>query len=102
MFRLRLIILIAVFFAGIFVSIGFNYYSDLNKQEPAVVQFSGKEIASPSDWIKEHEIERTEKGIFIRIANSTIAGFKDTNSMDPVLDKHQTLLRLCLLNQNLQ
>ena len=42
--------------------------------------------ASPSDWIKESQIEMRADGVFIKLNNPQWAIFADTKSMDPVFD----------------
>ena len=41
---------------------------------------------SPSDWVKESQIEMRPDGVFIHLNNPQWAIFADTNSMDPVFD----------------
>ncbi len=51
------------------------------------------ERASPSDWIKESQIEMRQDGVFIHFSNPQWAILADTNSMDPVFDEGSHLIQ---------
>jgi hypothetical protein len=44
------------------------------------------EKISPSDWISDRDIRMQSDGVFIKVDNPILAGFEDSNSMDPLLD----------------
>ena len=45
-----------------------------------------KEQISPSDTISSDQIQLTNKGIYLNIPDAIIVSYRDTNSMDPLLD----------------
>lgn len=49
---------------------------------------------SPSDWIKEREIEMRPDGVLVKINNPQWAILADTNSMDPVFDDTSHLIQI--------
>ncbi len=74
-------------------AVGFNGHSvssplagAQSPAEPAFSAGSANELPSPSDWVKEGQIEVTKSGVFIDIKDAAWATFTDTNSMDPVID----------------
>lgn len=60
---------------------------DLSLQGPV-------ERDSPSDWIKERQIEMRQDGVFIKLNNPQWAILADTNSMDPVFDDTSHLIQM--------
>ncbi len=46
------------------------------------------ERPSPYDWIKEDQIAIYRDKVVINLENAQLAGFVDTNSMDPLLDEN--------------
>jgi hypothetical protein len=52
------------------------------------------EKPSPADHIKEDQIHVYDDKIVIEIKNARWAGFQDTNSMDPVLDKDSNAIQI--------
>ena len=52
------------------------------------------ELDSPSDWIKEREIEMRPDGVLIKINNPQWAILTNTNSMDPVFDETSHLIQV--------
>ena len=63
-----------------------------DKQLPIV--FGGKELNSPSDWISEKQIKVYPNKIILDIQGASWAGFTDTNSMDPFIDKDSNVLQI--------
>ncbi|MEM3154819.1 MAG: signal peptidase I [Candidatus Woesearchaeota archaeon] len=55
---------------------------------------------SPSDWIKESQIEMRPDGVFIHFNNPQWAILADTNSMDPVFDAGSHLIQIIPQSQN--
>ncbi|MBD3259789.1 signal peptidase I [Candidatus Woesearchaeota archaeon] len=53
---------------------------------PNPVLLSGRELPSPSDWIKEEQITVLKDRVVIHLDNPAWARFADTNSMDPLID----------------
>ncbi len=47
-----------------------------------------RELDSPSDWIKDNQIELSDNYVKVNLKDSVVAKFADTNSMDPVLDEN--------------
>lgn len=52
------------------------------------------ERPSPSDWVKEPEIEMRPDGVFVKLGNPQWAILADTNSMDPVFDAGSHLIQI--------
>ncbi|MBC8500212.1 MAG: hypothetical protein H8D38_00415 [DPANN group archaeon] len=55
---------------------------------------SSPEKPSPSDWIKENQIEVYSDRIILDIQNAEWAIFTNTNSMDPVIDEHASAIEI--------
>lgn len=81
----RLIILLIIF-SLLLITLSAGVISLVDKQFPLSL-FDTKELASPSDWIKEEQIKVYNNKVVIEIQNSTWASFTNTNSMDPFLDE---------------
>ena len=88
----KYLILICVFILGFLAANSYDYFSDLNKEQP--YSYSGVEIYSPSDWISEEKIKMKDGKLLLDIENFTIAGFTDTNSMDPVIDENANSIEI--------
>jgi hypothetical protein len=56
------------------------------KQVPLSL-LGGKELFSPSDWIKEEQIKVYQDKVVLEIDNPLWATFTNTNSMDPFIDE---------------
>src|SRR3989344_3990979 len=59
------------------------------EEEPVIVPYQeamGSERASPADRINESHIRRYKSEIHLKLRNTTIADFNETNSMDPLID----------------
>ncbi|MEW5896408.1 MAG: signal peptidase I [Nanoarchaeota archaeon] len=54
----------------------------------------GKELQSPGDWIKEEQIKVYKDRVVIDINDASWAGFTDTNSMDPFIDKNTNAIEI--------
>src|SRR3989338_2427894 len=52
------------------------------------------ERLSPYDWVKESQIDVFEDKVIINIKNPEWAGFADTNSMDPFIDKGANAIKI--------
>ena len=72
----------------IIFSIGAISLSD--KQTPTI----GKELFSPSDWVKENQIKVYKNKITLDIEDATWATFTDTNSMDPFIDENSHAIEI--------
>ena len=46
----------------------------------------GQENSSPSDWVKENQIQVYPQQVILDISGAKWAGFTNTNSMDPFID----------------
>jgi hypothetical protein len=53
-----------------------------------------QEVASPHDRIKESQIKVYKDRVIIEIKDAQWAGFIDTNSMDPVIDKEANAIQV--------
>lgn len=58
------------------------------------------EQISPSDWIKESEIEMRPDGVLVKVNNPQWAVLVDTNSMDPVFDIGSHLIQIIPQSQS--
>lgn len=47
----------------------------------------GQENSSPSDWVKENQIQVYPQQVILDISGAKWAGFTNTNSMDPFIDE---------------
>lgn len=82
------------------VAVGETDTSPLNAI-PQAFQMSGpQERDSPSDWIKESQIEMRADGVFIKLNNPQWAILANTNSMDPVFDEDSHLIQEIPLSAN--
>jgi len=75
---------ILIIFAVLLVIFSIGVISLSDKQIPAM---GGKELFSPSDWVKENQIKVYKDKITLDIKNATWASFTNTNSMDPFIDE---------------
>lgn len=66
--------------------IALGVLSATETQIPAAF-LSGQENSSPSDWIKEEQIQVYPQWVILDIPGAKWAGFTDTNSMDPFIDE---------------
>ena len=55
-------------------------------QIPATL-LGGQENSSPSDWVKEDQIQVYPQRVVLDIPGAKWAGFTNTNSMDPFIDE---------------
>ncbi|MBT4651180.1 hypothetical protein HOC13_01530 [Candidatus Woesearchaeota archaeon] len=76
---------------GCLLLLGFVSVSD--KQIPASL-FTGAEVASPSDWIKEEQIKVYGEKVVIEVENAIWASFTNTNSMDPLIDENSNAIEI--------
>tara|TARA_Y100000310_G_C20457842_1_gene703905 strand:+ start:289 stop:834 length:546 start_codon:yes stop_codon:yes gene_type:complete len=63
--------------------------SPIIEEKPVEVPYRepiGGERASPSDRVNTSQIKQYRNEVRLRLTNTTIAEFKETNSMDPLLD----------------
>jgi len=77
------ILLFIVFLLGWFSN---STYSQINTPEQAPFSGNSLELYSPSDWIKEEQIDLNSQFLTLNIQDASLATYTDTNSMDPVLD----------------
>ena len=80
---MRLSALLVTLVMVILLSLG--VLSLTEKQIPSGLMV-GKEISSPSDWVKENQIKVYPDSVILNIPQSSWASFTDTNSMDPFID----------------
>ncbi len=75
-----------IIFAVLLIIFSIGVISLADKQIPANL-FGGKELFSPSDWVKENQIKVYKDKITLDIQDATWASFTNTNSMDPFIDE---------------
>ena len=88
----KYILMICIFITGWLVCAGYDYYSELSKEQPYSI--SGVEVYSPGDWIEKEDIKAYDSRVILKIPNAKIAGFTDTNSMDPVIDENANSIEI--------
>lgn len=87
----------------ILIVISLNYVLANNIQTYPVeqpIEFTNKELPSPSDWIKEDQIQVLNDKIIIKIDNPKWARFTDTNSMDPLFDSASNAIEIVPSSEN--
>lgn len=82
--RLRYLLLLSTILAMILVVVTMFALAD---QRMPLTLLGGKENSSPSDWIKENQIEVYPQKVILDIPGAKWAGFTNTNSMDPFIDE---------------
>ena len=86
-----------VFFVGALSS---NIYAGMNTEKPAAFNPSlnlnnrTDEIASPSDWIQENQINVYDSQVTLDLPNAEWASFTDTHSMEPVLSSRTNAIEI--------
>ena len=83
---------------------GFIVYKDIVKKEYAEKEcnselINGKERPSPSDRIKESDLEVFNNKLIINIKNPNWRKFIDSNSMDPLIDENSTTIEISPKNE---
>ncbi len=79
--------LLALLIAGVLSMLSLAVLSADERRMPASA-FSGREVPSPGDWIREEQIKVYPDKVVLDISNAVWVGFTDTNSMDPFLDEN--------------
>ncbi len=69
---------------------------ELSAQTTQQITEGPLERNSPSDWLKENQIEMRTDGAFIHFANPEWAILANTNSMDPLFDEDSHLLQISI------
>jgi hypothetical protein len=87
--------LIGIFLLGWFSN---SAYSNEFLEQPSL--FTSNELISPHDRISNNQIFISENNILIKISGATLAGYADTNSMDPVLDNGATGIEIVPESEN--
>src|SRR3989344_3428705 len=88
-------IILSTFILGFLVNSAFSYSNSI-KELPFNSLFSKNyEKESPSDFIKEEDIQVFPDKIIILVNNAKISSFEDTNSMDPLLDINDPQKIMC-------
>ena len=96
----KYLVVICIFIIGWLACAGYDYVDEQGKEMPYSV--SGAEIYSPGDWIAKEQIKLYNNSVLLKIENATIAGFTDTNSMDPVIDKHANSIEIIPIKDKLK
>lgn len=85
--------LVVIYFIGLFSGSFISILNNDGRVQP--FSFAGAvERASPSDWIKESQVNVLNDKIVISIKDATWAKFTDTNSMDPLIDEASNSLEI--------
>lgn len=95
----KLFILFLVFLIGFFVNDVYSYVIKPNIELP-FANNEAKEISSPADRISPDDIVIYDDFIVIKINNSSISSYEDTNSMDPFLDKEANGIEIIPANED--
>lgn len=82
--RLRYLLLLSIVLAMILVVVTMFAFAD---QQIPFTFFGGQENSSPSDWVKENQIQVYPQRVILNISGAQWAGFTNTNSMDPFIDE---------------
>lgn len=69
---------------------------ELSAQSTPQITEGPLERPSPSDWVKENQIEMKSDGAYIHFANPEWAILANTNSMDPLFDEDSHLLQISI------
>jgi len=88
---------------GLVIVAFFLGYSISNNQEtqmPQSYSIEEKNTSSPSDWIKENQIQVQKDKVIINIENAKWAKFTDTDSMLPFLDENSNAIEVIPRNEN--
>ncbi len=80
-------------FALLLLVFSMGVISLTDKQLP-INLFGGKEVHSPSDWVKEEQIRVYDDRVILDIPDAIWAGFTDTNSMDPFIDEDANAIEI--------
>ena len=84
---------------SVLIILSLSVISLTDKQIPASI-FGGKELQSPSDWVKEEQIKVYDDKIILDVQNAIWASFTNTNSMDPFLDETANAIEICPKDAN--
>lgn len=95
----KLLILFLVFLIGFFVDDVYSYVIKPNIELP-FANNEAEEISSPADRISADDIVIYDDFIVIKISNSSISSYEDSNSMDPVLDKEANGIEIKPANED--
>jgi len=82
--KIRYLLLLSIVVAMILILITMFALAD---QQIPFTLLSGQENSSPSDWVKENQIEVYPQKVILDISGAKWAGFTNTNSMDPFIDE---------------
>jgi len=88
----NLLSLMIIFVAGILASFTLSSLPVFSDEKPlafgSLFSDGTMEMPSPYDWVKEEQINVYNNKVVINLENAQLAGFVDTNSMDPLLDEN--------------
>jgi|SRR3989344_3049908 len=82
--KVRYLLLLSIVVAMILILITMFALAD---QQIPFTLLSGQENSSPSDWVKENQIQVYPQRVILDIPGAKWAGFTNTNSMDPFIDE---------------
>ncbi len=86
-------------YSNVVSQISFSYPSSASVETAAGEKasssfFGNKERDSPSDWIKQEQIEVYGDKVILQIEDPQWAVFTDTNSMDPLIDENSHAIQI--------
>ena len=80
--------------------LGYSVSDNQETQMPQSYAADEKNTSSPSDWIKENQIQVQKDKVVINIENAKWAKFTDTDSMLPFLDENSNAIEVIPRNEN--
>lgn len=95
-------VLVLFFLLGFISNAAINYgvYTGQGLQKLSSTQ--AKEQPSPSDYIKENQIDVQGNKVILNIRGVSWSSFADTNSMDPLLDDNSNALEIVPVCEDLR
>lgn len=95
-------IIVFVFLLGFISNAAINYALQTNQNIQKLSSTQAKELLSPSDYVKENQIDVQKNKVIINIAGASWSSFANTNSMDPLLDEHSNALEIVPVCEDLR
>ena len=99
---LILMVIIIIFLLGFLSNMVVSYIYDQQQTLQKLSSSSAIERPSPSDVIKEGQIDVQKEKITIDIKGATWSSFANTNSMDPVLDEDSNAIEMPAVCENVR
>ncbi len=99
---LILAVLTIIFLFGILSNMTISYILDQEQNLQKLSSSSSIERESPSDVIKENQIDVQKDKVVINIKEATWSSFANTNSMDPILDEDSNAIEIPAVCENVK